>query len=390
MATPQTPFDYVALVEKSDLVEKGRAASFLQTCDDRTAPKTPKECAAALVKEGLLTAFQARLLLAGKWRNFFLGGKYKVLDHLGTGGMGTVYLCEHRHMRRRVAVKVLPPDKSQAPGSLMRFMREAQAVARLNHPNIVRAHDIDRDGGVHFLVMEFVDGVNLQHLISTRGALSVARAVNYICQAAAGLQHASEASLVHRDIKPSNLLLDRTGIVKILDLGLARFEHHDDYVTGLLDSKTVLGTADYLAPEQARDSNVDIRADIYSLGALFFFLLTKQPPFDGGNVAHKLIAHQTTTPAAVDSMRPDVPEGVADVIASMLAKDPAERPQTPNAVIRALRAWLEQVPPPSPEELPEHRYTHHRDLDTMSKLSTVSSMPATVRSIIRRSANSSK
>jgi eukaryotic-like serine/threonine-protein kinase len=387
MATPSSVYEFLELVAKSELLEKCRLAETAQSwMDNRTLPSNPKECAATLVKDGLLTPFQAKLLLAGKWKNFYLGGKYKVLDHLGSGGMGAVFLCEHRHMRRRVAVKILPPEKSSAPGSLQRFVREAQAVARLDHPNIVHAHDIDCDAGVYFFVMEFVDGVSLQHLVDSTGPISVARAVNFICQAASGLHHAHQANLVHRDIKPSNLLLDRLGIIKILDLGLARFEKTEDNLTQMLDSKTVLGTADYLAPEQARDSAVDIRADIYSLGALFYYLLIGKPPFDSGNFSQKLIAHQTKAPAPVHSLRADVPEGISKVIAAMLEKDPSKRPQTPNDVTQWLQPWLEEVPPPTPAELPEHRYTHHRDLDTLSRLSTVATMSSAMRSKILQAA----
>jgi eukaryotic-like serine/threonine-protein kinase len=389
MPIPSTPSEFLELVARSELLEQQRVQLFAEQCGRQGLRfESVRECAEALVAAELLTIFQAKLLLAGKWKNFFLGGKYKVLDHLGAGGMGTVLLCEHRHMRRRVAVKILPPDKTQTPGSLQRFVREAQAIARLDHPNIVRAHDIDCDSGIYFLVMEYVDGASLHHLLQTRSALSSARAVNYVCQAAAGLQHAHQAGLVHRDIKPSNLLLDRMGAVKILDLGLARFSQSDEQLTQMLDSKTVLGTADYLAPEQARDSNVDIRADIYSLGALFYFLLLGRPPFEAGNIAQKLIAHQTTVPPSVCTYRNDVPAGVGAVIAAMLAKDRARRPQTPNDVIVRLQPWLEEVPPPTPEEMPEHRFTQHRDLDTMSRLSTIATMSSSVRSKIMKAAAS--
>ena len=391
MAIPQTCTEYIDLAERSELLEKDRLASFLVKCEEEGAlPGSAKECSKALVKAGLLTGFQAKLLLSGKWKNFFLGGKYKVLDHLGTGGMGTVLLCEHRHMRRRVAVKILPRDKNQTAGSLQRFLREAQAIARLDHPNIVRAHDIDCESGVHFLVMEYVDGVSLHHLVETRGTLSIPRAVNYVCQAAMGLQSAHEANLIHRDIKPSNLLLDRFGVVKILDLGLVRFSQSNEQLTQMLDSKTVLGTADYLAPEQARDSAVDIRADIYSLGALFYFLFIGKPVFDGGNVAHKLIAHQTKIPVAVNLLRPEIPVGVARVVASMLEKDLTRRPQTPNDVFEALRPWYQDVPPPTDEELPEYVYTHHRDIATMSRISTVPNMSSATRSKFPQPASSVK
>jgi eukaryotic-like serine/threonine-protein kinase len=381
MPVPTTTADLAQLVEKSQLVENHRLAPYLKQLQAMNGSAlSPKDWAAILVRDGLLTKFQAKLLLQGKWRNFFIGGKYKVLEHLGAGGMGTVYLCEHRFMRRRVAVKLLPPDKAENNGGLERFRREAQAIARLDHPNIVRAHDIDQDGPIHFLVMEFVDGVTLQHLVDARGPLGVARSVNYIAQAAQGLHHAYRMQLVHRDIKPSNLLLDRGGTIKILDLGLARFQASADNLTRLIDSKTVLGTADYLAPEQARDSNVDIRADIYSLGAMLFFVLTGKPPFDGGNVAQKLIKHQATVPPLVTTLQPDVPKGLAAAVAHLLEKDAARRPQTPADVVELLRPWLEPVDPPTPEEMPATRYSPHRDLETMSRISTIGSIPATTRS----------
>src|SRR5205085_12634350 len=152
---------------------------------------------------------------------FIISGKYKLMEHLGTGGMGSVYLCEHVLMRRRVALKVLPTDRVTDPVVLERFYREARAVAALDHRNIVRAYDIDRDGEMHFMVLEFVDGSSLHRIVEKFGPMDVARAVNCISQAAEGLQHAHEGGLVHRDVKPGNLLLDRAGIIKILDLGLA-------------------------------------------------------------------------------------------------------------------------------------------------------------------------
>ena len=224
-----------------------------------------------LVRDGLLTHFQAEQFLQGKWRRFTIG-KYKVLETLGAGGMGSVYLCEHKLMRRRVAVKVLPAAKAEDPAALERFYREARAVAALDHPNIVRAYDIDQDENLHFLVMEYVDGASLQEIVKKSGPLDVLRACHYIRQAAVGLQHAHEAGLVHRDIKPGNILVDRTGTVKILDMGLARFFHDEEDMLTKKYDENVLGTADYLAPEQALDSHgVDIRADIYSLGATFYF-----------------------------------------------------------------------------------------------------------------------
>ncbi|MFM7150727.1 MAG: serine/threonine protein kinase, partial [Gemmataceae bacterium] len=271
------------------------------------------------------------------------------------GGMGSVYLCEHMVMRRRVAIKVLPASKAEDPASLERFFREARAAAALDHPNIVRAYDIDREDNLHFLVMEYVDGANLQEIVKRTGPLEVHRAAHYIRQVALGLQHAHEnAGLVHRDIKPGNVLVDRNGQVKLLDMGLARFFHDDEDELTKKYEETVLGTADYLAPEQALDSHgADIRADIYSLGATFYYCLLGKPPFAEGTVPQKLIWHQTREPKAISSLRPDVPEEMQAIIQKMMAKDRTERYQTPIEVVWALDPWTRgAIPPPSDLEIP--------------------------------------
>src|SRR5205823_1481914 len=175
-----------------------------------------------LVKVGLLTRWQADKLLAGKHKGFFIR-HYKLLSHLGTGGMSSVYLAEHKWMQRKVAIKVLPSERIEDSSYLARFHLEAQAVGSLNHPNIVRAYDIDNHDKLHYLVMEFVDGRDLQLLVKSDGPLDYRTAARYIAQAASGLQHAHEAGLVHRDIKPANLLVDMLQVVKVLDLGLAKF-----------------------------------------------------------------------------------------------------------------------------------------------------------------------
>ncbi|HSQ55989.1 MAG TPA: serine/threonine-protein kinase, partial [Gemmata sp.] len=270
-------------------------------------------------------------------------------------GMAQVFLCEHKLMRRRVAIKVLPTAKAEDPSSLERFYREARAVAAVDHPNIVRAYDIDRDENLHFLVMEYVDGTNLQELVKKVGALDVLRACHYVYGASVGLQHAHEMGLVHRDIKPGNILVDRAGVVKILDMGLARFFHDDDDALTKKYDENVLGTADYLAPEQALDSHtVDIRADIYSLGATFYYLLTASAPFPEGSVAQKLIWHQNRQPRAVKSIRPEVPDPIAAVVERMMAKAPANRFQTPAEVMAALAPWVATpISPPAERELPQ-------------------------------------
>jgi serine/threonine protein kinase len=294
------------------------------------------------------------MLLAGKWRNFILSGKYKVLCPLGSGGMGHVYLCEHQVMRRRVAVKVLSPRLGDAT-SLERFHREARAVAQLKHPNIVGGYDVDQDGDLHFLVMEYIDGSTFQAIVKKYGPMEPMRASHYIRQAALGLQHAHEAGLVHRDVKPSNLLLDRSGTVKILDMGLARFYREEADDLSARHNQGPVGTMDYMAPEQALNSHqVDIRADIYSLGATFYFLLAGRSPFQGRTTLQKMLCHQFERSQPIRELRPEVDEELAAIVDRMMAKEPAERYPVPAEVADALAPWTRTpIFPPPRAEMPE-------------------------------------
>jgi serine/threonine protein kinase len=358
MPAPCTASDFLALVRKSGVV----APTAVEAMERRLAAApslTPKQTAILMVREGVLTNLQATQLLRGKWKNFVLCGKYKLLEHIGSGGMGQVYLCEHTRMARRVAIKILPPHKATESVCLERFYREAKAAAALDHPNIVRAHDIDRDQTgaepLHFLVMEYVDGSSLQHVVGRFGPLTIARACHYVAQTADGLQHAHEAGLVHRDVKPANLLLERSGIVKILDLGLARLVNDtSDDLTQRLGAHNLIGTADYLAPEQANNSHTaDIRADIYSLGVTFYFLLTGRSPFKEGTIAQKLLYHRLQQPDPIQKVRPDVPTEIARIVDRMLAKDPRNRFQEPFDVRLALDRWTaDPISPPPEREMP--------------------------------------
>ncbi|HZY84319.1 MAG TPA: spherulation-specific family 4 protein [Gemmataceae bacterium] len=355
MSAPSTLDQFLDLAGKSGLLDPQGLRTYLQRLrGGGGAPAAPRALADALVRDGLLTRFQVEQLLLGKWRNFVLSGKYKVLGPLGAGGMGAVFLCEHKVMRRRVAVKVLPASRADDPAHVERFHRESRAVARLRHPNIVTAHDVDRDANVHFLVLEYVDGNTFHRIVKARGPMAPLRAAHYVRQAALGLQHAHEAGLVHRDVKPSNLLLDRTGTVKVLDLGLARFFHDEPDDLSRRHADSPVGTMDYMAPEQALDSHaVDIRADIYGLGATFYYLLAGHGPFQEGTTAQKLLWHQVRPPRPVREVRPEVPEGVAAVIERMMAKAPEDRYQTPAEVAEALAPWTQMpIPPPPPEEMP--------------------------------------
>lgn len=352
---------FIEVVRKSGLVDELRFNQLLQAYQEGGGEEEPTPLATKMVREGLISTFQAKQLLQGRWRRFVINHKYKVLDLLGQGGMGAVYLCEHTMMRRLVALKVLPEEKLQQPGALERFQREARAVATLDHPNIVHAYDMDRDdNNMHFMVMEYVDGHSFEILITKhyKGVgMDPIRAAHYISQAALGLQHAHECNWVHRDIKPANLLLDRSGVIKLLDLGLSRLYVGDEEdLTRKFDGGSVLGTADYIAPEQALNvSGVDIRADIYSLGATFYFLLAGRPPFEKGTVTQKLMYHQTKEPDPITQLRPDVPPELEEVIKTMMAKNPDDRFPNPAAVVEALAPWTQMpLPPPPEKELPNH------------------------------------
>jgi serine/threonine protein kinase len=266
--------------------------------------------------------------------------RYRVLQLLGAGGMGSVYKAEHRLMERLVALKVINATLINQPGAVERFHREVKAAARLVHSHIVTAYDAEQVGDMHFLVMEFVEGWSLAKVIEKKGRLPVPHACDYIRQAALGLQHAFEQGMVHRDIKPHNLMLTSKGRVKILDFGLARFVSESGKSGGLTSVGAFMGTPDYVAPEQAADAHgADIRADIYSLGCTFYQLLTGEVPFPEGTAIQKMIAHLQQTPTPVSATRHDVPSGLVSIVDRMMAKDASQRFQTPAEVARALAVY---------------------------------------------------
>ncbi|HET6423105.1 MAG TPA: serine/threonine-protein kinase, partial [Planctomycetaceae bacterium] len=353
---------FLAVVSKSSLVDAERlkrAVAEYHTGGGNT--DDAQALAEHLIAKSLITRWQAEKLLLGKHKGYFLS-KYKLLSLLGKGGMSSVFLAEHTLMRRRCAIKVLPHKRVADSSYLARFHREAQAVASLDHPNIVRAYDVDhqteRDTDIHFLVMEYVEGQSLQELVGRSGPCPLVDAVDYVRQAAIGLSHAHQAGLVHRDIKPGNLLRDQHGVVKILDLGLARFfdNQGEEQALTIQHDEKVLGTADYLAPEQALDSHsVDARADIYSLGCTLYFLLTGHPPFTEGTLTQRLMAHQTKEPPPVEQDRPDVPASLITIVRKMMAKKPDDRYATAEETAEALRKWLSASAPPEWKKA-------HRDL----------------------------
>jgi serine/threonine protein kinase len=282
---------------------------------------------------------------------------YEILGELGHGAMGIVYKARQIRRDRVVALKVFRKERLAHPEALRRFRREAQAAARLSHPNVVVVYESDQDGGTHFLAMEYVPGITLQTLVEQNGPLPVALACDFVRQAALGLQHAVEQSLVHRDIKPTNLMVVAPGmgtatpgqrlalpprpLLKILDMGVARLyqarDLGEDSLTTLTRDGVVIGTPDYIAPEQLEDPHkADIRADLYSLGCTFYFLLSGRVPFPGGTLIQKLDRQRWETPPSVDQLRPEIPAAVASVVRRLMAKHPDDRYRTPGELASAL------------------------------------------------------
>jgi eukaryotic-like serine/threonine-protein kinase len=341
--TKVTTSKLVDLLRRSNLVEEAKLTAFLDKVTREHGEAVfddHNRLAELLIADNLVTRWQADKLLAGKHKGFRLG-KYKLLGQIGKGGMSSVYLAEHELMKRRVAIKVLPRHRVNDSSYLERFRLEARAVAKLDDPNIVRAYDIDNEGDTHYIVMEYVDGQDLHQIIVGQGPLDYDTAVDYVAQVANGLQHAHEMGLVHRDIKPANCLVDKHGTVKLLDLGLAKLNEDDQASLTMANEENVLGTADYLAPEQALNSHeADSRSDIYSLGCTLYFLLTGSPPFPEGSISERLLKHQTARPDSIFKARPDAPASLVEICEIMMSKKPVDRFQSAGEVALQLKGWL--------------------------------------------------
>ena len=332
--------DLLKAILKSKLVDKPtlqRALGAVRTKLGGTLPDSGVPVAELLVASGMITEWHATHLLQGRTKGFFLG-KYKLIQHLGSGGMASVYLGEHSVMRTRNAIKVLPKDRVEKPGSLERFQDEARTAALLDHPNIVRTIDIDSVGDRHFMVMEFIDGSDLERVTRKSEKLSVPKALGYLRQAALGLQHAHERGVLHRDVKPLNMLINRDGILKVSDFGLARLRHDfNEELANEQNTATVVGTADYMAPEQARNSNtIDGRADLYALGATLYFMLAGKPMYTGGTLRDRLAQHQMDPAPNLLEANPNVPEDIISLYQRLVDKQPANRYQTATELIGAI------------------------------------------------------
>ena len=338
--------NFVDIVRKSGLAEASKIDEVVASLDNLEAPVND-EVTNAFIEAKLITTWHLKQLLKGKHRGFFLE-RYKLLNELGKGGMSSVYLAEHTDMHLPVAIKVLPVKRVGEKSYLERFKREAKASFKLRHDNIAGATNFAHHGDLWYIVLDYIEGEDLYQKVKASGPLPVRDAVEYIRQAACGLQYAHEQGLVHRDIKPANLMLDTKGTVKILDLGLA-LDGDDDEEGGLTKAhdEKVLGTADYLAPEQSKNSHsADPRSDIYALGCTLYYLIVGRAPFARGSVIERIKAHwNEPAPNPLDELEKppaDLDSALIDLYFRMMEKHPDARPQTAGEVADQLNAWLNQ------------------------------------------------
>jgi serine/threonine protein kinase len=293
-----------------------------------------------LVEIGYLNHWQVEQLKEGRIK--FTLGPYRIVNALGQGGMGHVFKAEHKLLGRVEAIKVLPKSKS-TPAAVAAFQREIRAQAQLDHPNLVRVSYADYEGDTYFFVTEYVPGTDLRKLVRRNGPLPYPVAATIISQAAEGLHYAHRKGLVHRDVKPGNLLVTPEGRTKITDLGLAWFLMEELASQSSSHAHSLVGTADYLAPETIREpSKILPVSDVYSLGCTLYYAVTGKVPFPGGATADKIRRHLEEAPLNPLHFNPDLPDGFCDVIAAMMDKNPDTRTPTMAAVVGALQPWCDE------------------------------------------------
>ena len=291
-----------------------------------------------MIKSRLLTKYQAEQILGGKGKSLTMG-KYQILEKIGAGGMGQVYKAFHSGTERLVAIKMILKKGKIDPEVVKRFEREVKAAAKLVHSNIITVFDADQADGRIFMVMEYIKGDDLGGILRKKGQLSVSEAVDYILQAARGLKYAHDQGVIHRDIKPGNILVDLSGNVKIVDMGLAKVEskEDDESISMLTAPAAIMGTVDFMSPEQGFSSkNVDARADIYSLGATLFFLLTQKVMFPGYSAFEKLLAHRESPIPSLSNFRVDITPDLEIAFMKMVAKKVEDRYASMAEVVSTL------------------------------------------------------
>ncbi len=333
--------DFAEKVALAGLVPTAELTQARAQVEPEPAADASLRLAGLLVRQGLLTTYQARKLLAGATRGFFLGG-YRILSPLGEGGMGKVFLAVNEQTFGKVAVKVLPPRKAlEEAGSLVRFRREMELSQRCDHPNLARTLAVGIEGDVNFIVLEYIPGMSLFDMVRSEryGPLRVSDAARLFLKVLDGLDAAHQAGLVHRDIKPSNIMIMPDGNANILDLGLARAMGEEK---GITRADTVLGTLDYASPEQLSDaSRADVRSDLYSVGCTLYFTLSGRPPFEGGDVINKIFRQRLDDPEPLENIARGVPAAFAAMVRKLMAKKPDERPQTCKELRADMANWTD-------------------------------------------------
>jgi serine/threonine-protein kinase len=318
---------YLNVLRKSEIVPAEKLSESLKRLSLKAngTAISLEQLTGHLLSEELITKWQNEQLLQGKHKGFFLG-QYRLLRLLGSGGMSAVYLAQHMIANNLRAIKVLPKSRAADKSYLDRFYLEGRAAASLRHPNVAQIVDLANDGDLHYMVMELVEGIDLDQLVKQSGPLDYVSALDYVRQVADALRHAHSRNIIHRDIKPANIMvLNDRKTVKLLDLGLALMRDQETSLT-IMHNEKVMGTADYLSPEQAIDSHkIDQRADIYSLGCTLYFLIAGHPPFPDGTIAQRIAKHQSTDPPSLEVLKPGCPISVARLCQKMMKKKAEER-----------------------------------------------------------------
>lgn len=345
-AAAVTKQQFFTALRASGLMSPNEVAAIANADHIRELESAPA-IAATLIRNGTLTTFQARKLLNGISKGLVLG-TYRILAPLGRGGMAKVYLARDQRGGPPLALKVLPPHWAREEERLLkRFQREMEISKEVDHTHLASAFEAGVTNGVHYIALEYVPGKTLYRTVTNGGPLSPDIAARLFAEAAEGLQHAHERGLVHRDLKPSNIMITPAGHAKLLDLGLALREGEDGDATVIGGQGIVVGTMDYVAPEQTRDAaSVDFRSDLYGLGGTLFFALTGRPPFPGGSSQDKIRRQRKERPPRVEEYNYNVPEGLADLIDELLQKDPADRPASAEIVCKRLKRWAAPPAPP--------------------------------------------
>jgi eukaryotic-like serine/threonine-protein kinase len=371
--TEAVPPDFLTLIRRSGVLSDRQFDEVSGKVTSGEYPTETRALAERLVAERILTEFQANRLLQGKTLGLVVG-RYVILERLGAGGRGRVFKAQHRLMGRLAAIKVIAPQIASRASSIARFHREMRLIGRLDHPNVVRAFDADQAAGDQlYIVMEYVPGRSLDHVLEDRGPLAAAEVVDYMAQAALGLAHAHERGIVHRDVKPSNLLLSDGGQVKVLDLGLSALMEADSRASFATAAGLIVGTANYMSPEQAVSTTVDGRSDLFSLGCTMYHLLSGRVPFPGDTLAECLALRIKGPPPPITDFRPDLSPRLTQLLEKLMSRRPEDRFQTAAEAALALRTLANQEagalspPRPTPQPVPEPVVP---DLATSSDLSS--------------------